>query len=154
MSPSHSKRSMSKPSAACYRTTNWSCCNASLRKHGLQLIWVDTDMIWGAPRDVRPGRPPVFSDAAIQFWLSIKVLFKLLLRQIDGKVVSLLKLAGLCWSVSDFPTLRRRQETLAAQVSYRRADGSLILLVDKTGIRFVADCEWRARKHGVQARRR
>lgn len=30
------------------------------------------------------GRPPVFSDAAIQFCLLIKVLFKLPLRQTTG----------------------------------------------------------------------
>jgi len=74
---------MSKPSPARYRTTNWSSYNASLRKRGSLLIWVDTDMTWLAPRDGRPGRPAVFSDAAIQFCLSIKVLFKLPLRQIE-----------------------------------------------------------------------
>ena len=74
---------MSKPSPARYRTTNWSSYNASLRKRGSLLIWVDTDMTWLAPRDGRPGRPAVFSDAAIQFCLSIKVLLKLPLRQIE-----------------------------------------------------------------------
>ena len=58
---------MSKPSPARYRTTNWSGYNASLRKRGSLLIWVDKDMTWRAPRGGRPGRPPVFSDAAIQF---------------------------------------------------------------------------------------
>ena len=40
------------------------------------LIWVDKDMTWRAPRGGRPGRPPTFSDAAVQFCLSIKVLFQ------------------------------------------------------------------------------
>ena len=66
---------MSKPPPARYRTTNWSSYNASLRKRGSLLIWVDKEMTWLAPRDRRPGRPAVFSDAAIQFCLSIKVLF-------------------------------------------------------------------------------
>ncbi len=34
-------------------------------------------MIWLAPPDGSPGRPAVFSDGAIQFCLTIKVLFKL-----------------------------------------------------------------------------
>jgi hypothetical protein len=144
---------MSKPSPARYRTTNWSGYNASLRKRGALLIWVHKDMIWRAPRDGRPGRPPVFSDAAIQFCLSIKVLFKLPLRQTAGMVASLLKLAGLDWPVPDFSTLCRRQKTLAVQVPYRRADGPLNLLVDSTGIKFLGDGEWQARKHGVQGRR-
>ena len=36
---------------------------------------------------------------------------------------------------------------------YRRADGPLDLLVDSTGIKFLGDGEWQARKHGVQGRR-
>ena len=144
---------MSKPPRARYRTTNWSSYNASLRKRGSLLIWVDGDMTWRAPRDGRPGRPPVFSDAALQFCLSIKVLFKLPLRQTAGMVASLLRLAGLDWPVPDFSTLSRRQKTLAVQVPYRRADGPLNLLVDSTGIKVLGDGEWQARKHGPQGRR-
>ena len=110
-------------------------------------------MSWLAPHEGRPGRPPVFSNAAIQFCLSVKVLFKLPLRQTAGMVVSLLRLAGLDWPVPDYSTLCRRQKTLAVQIPYRRADGPLNLLVDSTGIKFLGDGEWQARKHGVQSRR-
>lgn len=68
-------------------------------------------------------------------------------------VASLLKLAGLDWAVPDYTTLCRRQKTLAVQIPYRRADGPLNLLVDSTGIKFLGDGEWQARKHGVQGRR-
>jgi len=144
---------MSKPTPARYRTTNWSSYTASLRKRGSLLIWLDKDMTWLAPPDGSPGRPAVFSDAAIQFCLSIKVLFKLPLRQTTGMVASLLKLADLEWAVPDYTTLCRRQKTLAVQIPYRRADGPLNLLVDSTGIKFLGDGEWQARKHGVQGRR-
>lgn len=144
---------MSKPPPARYRTTNWSSYNAALRRRGSMLILVDQDMAWLAPHEGRPGRPPVFSDAAIQFCLSVKVLFKLPLRQTAGMVASLLRLAGLNWSVPDFSTLCRRQRTLTVQIPYRRVDGPLNLLVDSTGIKFLGDGEWQARKHGVQGRR-
>jgi len=91
--------------------------------------WLDKDMVWHAPKAGRPGRPPVFSDAAIQFCLSIKVLFKLPLRQAAGMVTSLLRLAGLDWPVPDYSTLCRRQKILAVQIPYRRANGPLNLLV-------------------------
>lgn len=110
-------------------------------------------MAWSAPHEGCPGRPPVFSDAAIQFCLSIKVLFKWPLRQAAGVVASLLRLAGLAWPVPDYSTLCRRQKTLTVQIPYRRAGGSLNLLVDSTGIKFPGDGEWQARKHGVQGRR-
>jgi len=144
---------MSKPSPARYRTTNWSGYTASLKKRGCLLIWLDNDMAWLAPPDGSPGRPSVFSDAAIQFCLTIKVLFKLPLRQTTGMVSSLLKLADLDWAVPDYTTLCRRQKTLAVQIPYRRADGSLNLIVDSTGIKFLGDGEWQARKHGIQGRR-
>ncbi|KAA0912992.1 transposase [Aquicoccus porphyridii] len=121
---------MSEPPPARYRTTNWPSYNASLRKRGSLLIWVDKDMTLHAPRDGRPGRPAAFSDAAMQFCLSTKILFKLPLRQTAEMVASLLKLAGLDWSVPDFSTLCRRQKALAAQVPHRRADGPLNLRVD------------------------
>ena len=80
---------MSKPQPARYRTTNWSAYNDALRKRGSLLIWLDREMAWYAPLEGRRGRPPVFSNAAIQFCLSIKVLFKLPLRQTAGMVSSL-----------------------------------------------------------------
>ena len=112
-----------------YRTRNWSSSNASRRKRGSLLIWVDKDVIWRAPRDGRPGRPAVFCDAAIRFCLSIKILFKPPLRQTCGMVARLLKLAGLDWAVPDYTTLWRRQKTLTVQIPFHRADGPLNRLV-------------------------
>jgi IS5 family transposase len=85
--------------------------------------------------------------------LSVKVLFKLPLRQAVGMVRALLKLAGLDRPVPDDSTLCRRQKTLAVQIPYRRSDGLLDLLVDSTGIKFLGDGEWHARKHGPSRRR-
>lgn len=60
---------MPKPSPPRYRTTNWSSYNNALRRRGSLLIWVDKEMTWYAPHEGKPGRPPVFSNAAIQFCL-------------------------------------------------------------------------------------
>jgi hypothetical protein len=65
---------ISKPPPTRYRTTNWSSYNAALRRRGSLLVWLDREMEWLAPKRGRPGRPETFSDAAIQFCLSIKVL--------------------------------------------------------------------------------
>ena len=96
--------------------------------------WLDKVMIWRAPHDGSPGHPAVFSDAAIRFCLSIKVLFKLPLRQTAGMVTSLLPLAGLDWPAPDYTTMCRRQKTLAVQIPYRRADGPLNLLVPSRAV--------------------
>ncbi len=66
------------------RKTDRSSYNAALRKHGSLLICLDREMTRLAPHDGRPARPPVFSNVSIPFCLSIKVLFKLTLRQTAG----------------------------------------------------------------------
>jgi hypothetical protein len=65
------------PSPARCRTSNWSSYAAALCKRGPLLIWLDKEMTWLAPHGGSPGLPALFSDAAIQFCLTIKVLFKL-----------------------------------------------------------------------------
>jgi IS5 family transposase len=144
---------MSKPPPARYRTTNWSQYNAALRRRGSLLVWLDREMEWLAPASGRPGRPETFSDVAVQFCLSIKVLFGLALRQTMGMVESLLRLAGLDWPVPDYSTLCRRQKTVTIQIPYRRSDGPLNLLIDSTGVKIRGDGEWQVRKHGPGRRR-
>ena len=144
---------MSKPSPARYRTTNWPEYNAALRRRGSLLIWLDREMEWLASPSGRLGRSETYSDAAIQFCLSIKVLFGLALRQTIGMVASLLRMAGVDWPVPDYSTLCRRQSSVTIQVPYRRADGHLNLLVDSTGVKVRGDGEWQVRKHGSGRRR-
>ena len=86
---------MTKPPCARYRTTNWKSYNDALKRRGSLLIWLDKAMVWRAPKAGRNGRPPVFSDGAIQFCLMVKVLFGLPLLQCTGMVASILEMAGL-----------------------------------------------------------
>ena len=85
------------------------------------MIWLDKDKTWLAPHDGSPGRPVVFLDAAIQFCLTIKVLFNLPLRQSTGMVAGLLKLAILDWALPDYTTLCRLQKTVAIHQTVSRS---------------------------------
>ena len=116
-------------------------------------VWLDKDMQWFAAPTGQRGRQPTFSDAAIQFCLSIKCLLGLALRQALGFVQSLLRLAGLQWPVPDYSTLSRRQQTLHVQLPYRPTATALDLLVDSTGIKFLGEGEWTRKKHGAEYRR-
>ena len=91
-----------------YKTRNWADYNFSLKQRGSLSIWFDPQMVWEAEASGRRGRQQTYSDAAIQACLTFKVLFGLPLRQTTGFVESLLKRAGLDWSVPDFSTLCRR----------------------------------------------
>ena len=136
-----------------YKTTNWAAYNAALKARGSLTIWLDKGMQWYAPASGRRGRQHIFSDAAIQFCLSIKCLFGLALRQSLGLVESLLRMAGLDWRVPDFSTVSRRQKTLRVQLPYRPSTTALDLLVDSTGIKFLGEGEWKRKRHGAEYRR-
>ena len=136
-----------------YRTTNWKQYNSSLKARGSLTIWLDKKMSWFAAASGKRGRSPKFSDAAIQFCLTLKNLFGLALRQSTGLVQSVLQLSGLAWPAPDFSTLCRRQLGLNVQVPYTRSQGGLHLLVDSTGIKFLGEGEWKCKKHGPERRR-
>lgn len=145
---SESKRPRGK-----YKTTNWADYNTSLKARGSLTVWLDKDMQWYATVSGKRGRQRTFSDAAIQFCLSIKCLFGLALRQSLGLVESLLRLAGLDWRVPDFSTVCRRQKDLSVKLPYRPSTTALDLLVDSTGIKFLGEGEWKCKKHGAEYRR-
>lgn len=119
---------MSKPLPPKYRTINWQAYNQSLKQRGQLLLWFDKDMSWLAPASGKRGRQPTFSNAAIQFCLTIKCLFGLALRQATGMVESMLRLAGLDWAVPDFSTLSRRQKDLQVRIPVQKKQGCLHLL--------------------------
>ena len=110
-------------------------------------------MDWLAPATGRRGRQSTFSDAAIQFCLTIKCLFGLALRQATGMVESMLRLAGFDWVVPDFSTLSRRQKDLQIRIPVQKKQGCLHLLVDSTGIKMMGEGEWKVKKHGADYRR-
>lgn len=110
---------MSKPIPPTYKTTNWSSYNEALKRRGSLTLWFDADTTWEAAPSGKRGRQQVYSDAAIQTCLTLKVVFGMALRQTTGFVASLLKLAGLDWSVPDYSTLSRRQKTLDVAIARR-----------------------------------
>lgn len=136
-----------------YSTTNWKAYNAALKARGSLTLWLDERMQWLGKPNGKRGRSPTFSDAAIQFCLSMKCLFGQPLRQALGMVESLLRLARLDWPVPDFSTVCRRQKTLQVELRYQPSKLPLQLLVDSTGIKFLGEGEWKRKKHGAEYRR-
>ena len=122
---------MSRPNTPTFRTLNWPAYNKALKRRGSLTVWFDPDMVWAAQPTGKRGRQPVYSDAAVQTCLTMKVLFGMALRQTTGFVESLLRLIGLDWDVPDFSTLSRRQKTLAVNIPHRGSQGPLHLLIDE-----------------------
>ncbi len=104
-----------RPEPAKYKTTNWRRYNQGLKSRGALMIWLERDLQWSGMASGKRGRTPTFSDAAIQFCLTIKGLFGLALRQAMGMVESLLKLAP-----TTARTVRQRRHWCPSMVSVRR----------------------------------
>jgi len=116
-------------------------------------MWRDREMQWLAAPSGKRDRSQTFSDATIQFCLSIKCLFGLALRQALELVESTLRPAGLDWPIPVYSTVCRRQKTLQAQIADHPSAEPLQLLVDSTGGKFLGEGEWKRKKHGAEYRR-
>ncbi|APG49153.1 transposase, IS4 family (plasmid) [Phaeobacter porticola] len=136
---------MSRPTPPTYKIKTWRAYNEALKRRGSLTIWFDPEMTWEARPTGKRGRQPIYSDAAIKTCLTMKVLFRMALRQTTGFVESLLRLSGLDWSVPDFSTLSRRQKSLAVNIPYRGSEGPLHLLIDSTRIKVEGEGEWNER---------
>ena len=102
------------------------------------MLWIDKEMSWQGEAAGKRGRILTFSDAAIQFCLTIKSLFGLPLRQTTGFVESLRRLT---WPIPDYSTLCRRQKTITVDIPYRPSEKGLHLLVHSTGIKMLGEGE-------------
>lgn len=65
---------MSRP-VPLFRATNWPSYSRSLKRRGSLMGWFDHEMDWFAAPSGKAGHAERFSAAAIQFYLSIKLLF-------------------------------------------------------------------------------
>ncbi len=89
------------------RVTNWSEYDAALRQRGSLTVWFSDEAIaaWRAePRTTRGGQPH-YSALAITTALTLRVVFRLALRQTEGLIGSIIRLLGLDLAIPDHSTL-------------------------------------------------
>jgi hypothetical protein len=145
---------ISRPNTASYKPLNWPAYNKALRRRGSLTIWFDPEMAWGAAKSTGTrGRQRVYSGAAAQICVTMKVLFGTALRQTTGFVESLLSLIALDLDLPDFSARSHRQKTLVVSTLHRASRGPLHLLIDNTGIKVEGEGDWNARRHGGAKRR-
>ena len=138
-----------------YRVKNWSSYNRALVARGSLTVWID-DCLWPqwyAQQPPQRGAQLVYSDQAIEWMLTMRVLFGWPLRQTQGFIQSLLDLMGVAVAVPDYSTLSRRQGALAVVLPTKRSDQPMHLVVDSTGLKVYGEGEWNVRQHGWTKRR-
>ena len=95
------------------------------------------------------GAQPVYLDLAIQSALTLRLLFRLPLRQTEGFFSSLLTLRGLTLPCPDHTTLSRPNTTVEVRQQIERVpQGPISLIVDSSGLKVCGQGEWHSQKHG------
>jgi hypothetical protein len=84
--------------------------------------------------------------------LTLRLVFHLALRQVEGFTASVLRLLGQNLRVPDHTTLSRRSCGFAGRPPKAIPHGPMHLVVDSTGLKLFGRGEWDAEKHG-RARR-
>lgn len=137
-----------------YRVKNWSEYEKALVQRGSITFWLsdDIEQIWLYAGEKQRGSQFDYSDKAIEIMLTLKEVFHLTNRGVEGFVRSLFGMMGIDLPVPDHSTLSKRGKTLKVKLS-KKASGSLNLVLDSTGLKIYGEGEWKVRKHGYSKRR-
>jgi len=140
-----------------YHVQNWRAYDQSLRDRGDITLWISHDAIdaWTPPQTGTRGAPPVSVDVASETALSLRVLFRLPLRQTEGFLHALLTLLDVTLPCPDHTTLSRRNAAVAIRQQIDRApEGAISLIVDRSGLKVCGQGEWHSQKHGTKPHKR
>ena len=138
-----------------YRVNNWAEYDRALVQRGDITLWISEDAIasWKpAPTGLR-GAQRKFSDQAIETALTLRLVFKLSLRQAEGFLRSVLSLMGINFEAPDHTTLSRRSQRLDLALGGLPTNEPIHLIVDSTGLSIVGEGKWAEAKHGGRGKR-
>ena len=137
-----------------YRVKNWSEYDKALVKRGSITFWLSDDFekAWLYTGEKQRGSQFEYSDKAIEIMLTIKEVFHLTNRGVEGFVRSLFGMLSIHLPVPDHTTLSKRGKTLKVKLP-RKAGGRMKLVLDSTGLKIYGEGEWKVRKHGYSKRR-
>lgn len=138
---------MAKKTKAVYRVTNWKKYNESLVRRGDITLWFAEDVLaaWEhGNREVKVGRPFIYSNTAIECLLALRELFQLPYRQTEGLGRALVKLMGVEVAIPDFTSLAKRAARLKVSLELLRIEGPIDIVIDSTGLKVFGAGEWRS----------
>jgi hypothetical protein len=104
-----------------YKVVNWSSYNKSLKERGKISIWLPNNLseLWyRSTEDTVVGKQK-YSDAAIEFCMTIKQLYSLPYRQTEGFIEDIFKQINLNLNVVSYTQIQRRQSDLEVNMRYK-----------------------------------
>jgi hypothetical protein len=147
----------SKPSSrpkTLYRVKNWSEYEKVLVQRSSITFWLSDDFekVWLYTGEKRRGSQFDYSEKAIEIMLTIKEVFHLTNRGVEGFVRSLFEMLNIHLRVPDHSTLSKRGKRRRVRLP-KKTNQSLNLILDSTGLKLYGEGEWKVRKHGYSKHR-
>jgi hypothetical protein len=135
------------------RTRNWRKYNEALVNRGSITFWFDEDSLknWHANSPTgKKGRPTKYSNFAITCGLTLKAIFNLTFRAVEGFIKSLVTQLKLPIETPDYTLLCKRQKSLSVALPKQKRipNEKIQILVDTTGLKVFGEGEWKVRQHG------
>jgi len=139
---------------ALYRVKNWSEYDTALVQRGSITFWMSDDFekTWMHTGAKQRGSQFDYSDQAILVMLTVKEVFHLTNRGVEGFVRSLFWMMKINLPVPDHTTLSKRGKDLKVKLP-KKTSQSLTIVMDSTGLKIYGEGEWKVRQHGVSKRR-
>lgn len=150
--PKH-KKTQSRPKTL-YRVKNWPEYDKALVQRGSLTFWLSDDFekTWLYAGEKQRGSQFDYSDQAILLMLTVKEVFHLTTRGVEGFMRSIFQLLNVDLPVPDHSTLSKRGKGLKVNLPKKPAQ-SLDIVMDSTGLKIYGEGEWKVRMHGVSKRR-
>jgi hypothetical protein len=139
---------------ALYRVQNWPEYDKALVQRGSITFWLSDDFekTWLHTGEKQRGSQFDYSDQAILVMLTVKEVFHLTNRGVEGFVCSLFRMMKINLPVPDHTTLSKRGKELKVKLP-KKASQNLNIVMDSTGLKIYGEGEWKVRMHGVSKRR-
>lgn len=146
-----------------YRLTNYSDYNNALKNRGRIDVWISDDILKSWQEDKRiydgTGSTVKYPDSTIEVCHSLRMVFKLPLRQTQGFIENILEMLG-CKNLQcpDYTLLSRRLSRLGLKTPrFKQNEGFdkkiVAIAIDSTGLKLFGKDEWHQEKHQVHAKR-
>jgi len=147
------KKTQSRPKRL-YRVQNWSDYENALMQRGSITFWMSEkfEKVWLYTGKKQRGSQFDYSDKAIEIMLTLKEIFHLPNRSVEGFVRSLFQMMKIDLPVPDHTTLSKRSKMLKVKLP-KKSQGSLNVVMDSTGLKVYGEGEWKVRKHGYSKHR-
>jgi hypothetical protein len=137
-----------------YRVENWTEYDQALVQRGSITFWMSDDFekTWMYTGEKQRGSQFDYTEQAILAMLTVKEVFHLTNRGVEGFMRSLFRMLKINLPVPDHSTLSKRGKELQVKLP-KKTSQSLNIVMDSTGLKIYGEGEWKVRMHGVSKRR-